>query len=313
MNFNGGIIEKTLLDCKKEIHLEELMNRKDYYSIGEVASTCNISIRTLRYYDEIDLVVPEIRKEDSKYRYYSKDQMLNIIIIRKLRCLGIGLKEIKDIVSDNNLDTMETSVEERMNCIKKEISELERSYKEGEVLLERLKDGGSILKQHESLSENDIDIDEIKIEQVPKINIYYSRKVMKAYHNEEVSLERWVSINDEVRKNGLHVCGPIIVTYHTELLDQFLSKTCDIEFGIQVEEEDSDKVRDFGGFHAATIFHVGPYSDIIKTYVKALQWINQNEYKVSGPVSEEFIISPVDVKEEKEHVTKILIPIEKVK
>ena len=47
-----------------------------------------------------------------------------------------------------------------------------------------------------------------KSEQVPKINIYYSRKVMKAYHNEEVSLERWVSINDEVRKNGLHVCGP---------------------------------------------------------------------------------------------------------
>ncbi|MFQ7011763.1 MAG: MerR family DNA-binding transcriptional regulator, partial [Clostridia bacterium] len=46
------------------------MNRTDYYSIGEVASTCNISIRTLRYYDEISLVVPEIRKEGSKYRYY---------------------------------------------------------------------------------------------------------------------------------------------------------------------------------------------------------------------------------------------------
>ena len=71
------------------------MNRTDYYSIGEVASTCNISIRTLRYYDEISLVVPEIRKEGSKYRYYSKDQMVNILIIRKLRCLGIGLKEIK--------------------------------------------------------------------------------------------------------------------------------------------------------------------------------------------------------------------------
>ena len=37
------------------------MNRTDYYSIGEVASTCNISIITLRYYDEISLVVPEIR------------------------------------------------------------------------------------------------------------------------------------------------------------------------------------------------------------------------------------------------------------
>ena len=80
---------------------------------------------------------------------------------------------------------------------------------------------------------------------------------------------------------------------------------------MQVEECDSDKVRDFGGFMAVTIFHIGPYNDIIKTYVKALQWINQNNYKVSGPVSEEFIISPIDVKDENEHVTKILIPVNK--
>lgn len=58
-------------------------------------------------------------------------------------------------------------------------------------------------------------------------------------------------------------------------------------------------------------FSYCPYNDIIKTYVKALQWINQNNYKVSGPVSEEFIISPVDVKDENEHVTKILIPVNK--
>lgn len=92
---------------------------------------------------------------------------------------------------------------------------------------------------------------------------------MKAYHNEEVSLDRWAGIGDEVREHGLKSSGPIIVTYHTDLLDQFLSKTCDIEFGMQVEECDSDKVRDFGGFMAVTIFHIGPYNDIIKTYVKA--------------------------------------------
>lgn len=287
------------------------MNRKDYYSIGEVASTCNISIRTLRYYDEIDLIVPEIRKEGSKYRYYSKDQMLNIIIIRKLRCLGIGLKEIKSIVETNNLDIIQSSIEARLDCIKKEIAEMERSCQEGEVMLRRLQAGGEILKLYEN---QDIiagdGTEDIKIEEVPKINIYYSRKIMKAYHNEEVSLERWVGINDEVTKNELKACGPIIVTYHTELLDQFLSKTCDIEFGIQVEDADSAKVRSFGGFEAVTIYHVGSYSDIIKTYVKALQWINQNNYKVSGPVSEEFIISPIDVKEEDEHVTKILIPVD---
>lgn len=287
------------------------MNREEYYSIGEVASLCNISIRTLRYYDEIDLIVPEIRKEGSKYRYYSKEQMLNILIIRKLRCLGIGLKEIKDIVSVNDLGIMRSSIEERLRCIEKELEKLQKSYREGEVMLERLDLGDSILREKRdgaALSEKK---DCINIEQIPKINIYYSRKMMQAYHNEEVSIERWVEINDEVSKYGLKTCGPILVTYYTELLDQFLSKTCDIEFGIQVEDCDSDKVRSFGGFEAVTIYHIGAYSDIIKTYVKALQWINQNDYVVSGPVSEEFIISPIDVNCESEHVTKILIPVRK--
>lgn len=289
------------------------MNREDYYSIGEVASKCNISIRTLRYYDEIDLIVPEIRKEGSKYRYYSKEQMLNIVIIRKLRCMGVGLKEIKDIIDQNDLDIMKQRIEERIGCIEKEILKLEKSHKDGEILLERLQAGSEIIKSYENRQPPAGKYpDCLKIEKVPEINIYYSRKIMKAYHNEEVSIERWVGINDEVLKHGLRACGPIIVTYHTELLDQFLSKTCDIEFGIQVEESSSDKTRSFGGFEAVTIFHVGAYSDIIKTYVKALQWINLNNYKVSGPVSEEFIISPIDVNNENEHVTKILIPVEKI-
>jgi DNA-binding transcriptional MerR regulator len=288
------------------------MNRKDYFSIGEVATACNISIRTLRYYDEIGLIVPEIRKEDSKYRYYSKEQMLNIAIIRKLRCLGVGLKEIKEIVESNDLETLKTNVESRLGCIDKEMSKLEQSKRDGQSLLERLNHGSEIINEMDEQS-NVVDIDsDIKIENVPEIKIYYSRKTMKAYHNEEVSIERWVGITDEVLKHNLKICGPIIVTYYTELLDQFLSKTCDIEFGIQVEDEGSDKVRSFGGFQAVTLYHVGPYSDIIKTYVKALQWINQNNYKVSGPVSEEFIISPVDVNKESEHVTKILIPVEKL-
>ena len=287
------------------------MNRDEYYSIGEVASLCNISIRTLRYYDEIALIVPEIRKEGSKYRYYSKEQMLNIIIIRKLRCLGIGLKEIKDIVSVNDLEIMKKSIGDRLKCIEKELEKLQKSHRDGEVLLERLNMGAGIIDEKRRGITSSKKDGCINIEHIPKINIYYSRKMMQAYHTEEVSIERWVEINDEVSRCGLNACGPILVTYYTELLDQFLSKTCDIEFGIQVEDCDSDKVRSFGGFDAVTIYHVGAYSDIIKTYVKALQWINQNNYAVSGPVSEEFIISPIDVNKESEHVTKILIPVRK--
>lgn len=58
------------------------------YSIGEVAEMCSVSIKTLRYYDQIGLVIPEFRNEESKYRYYSKKQMIKLFIIRQLRKLA---------------------------------------------------------------------------------------------------------------------------------------------------------------------------------------------------------------------------------
>ena len=286
------------------------MEQKEYYCIGEVSSICNISIRTLRYYDEIELIVPEIRKEDSKYRYYSKEQMVTIIIVRKLRLMGFGLKEIKQIVTHNEVDMLKECIEERLCKINQEIEELHARAEEGEDFLRRLNSGREVLNLYdEDEAFEDKPIDQIKIEEIPEISIYYDRRIMNSYRNEEVSLERWVGINEEVSKLGLKAIGPIIVTFHTGLLDQFMSKDCDIEFGIQVAASDSSKVRSFGNFKAVTIYHVGPYKDIIKTYIKSIQWINEHGYAVSGPVSEEFIISPVDVTNESEHVTKVLFPI----
>ena len=73
------------------------MEQKEYYCIGEVSSICNISIRTLRYYDEIELIVPEIRKEDSKYRYYSKEQMVTIMY-RYAKFAGLDVDKVSATV-----------------------------------------------------------------------------------------------------------------------------------------------------------------------------------------------------------------------
>ena len=55
------------------------------YAIGEVSILCNIPIKTLRYYDEIELLQPKYRNTESNYRYYSKEQLTTLLIIRRLR------------------------------------------------------------------------------------------------------------------------------------------------------------------------------------------------------------------------------------
>lgn len=285
------------------------------YSIGEVAEICSLSIKTLRYYDKIDLVIPEFRNEESKYRYYSKHQMVKLFIIRQLRKLGFGIKEIKELFANLNVEEMEEAVNNRLEAIEAEIRELEMRRATGENLRERLQRGGDILARSDGIFSNAYmdTMDNITLEKIPQGTLVYVRNIMKNYCNSEVSLEQWITITDKCAELNLIRKSPIIVTYYAQPLEQFLMKDTDVEFGILVDGDDheGEDFRSFGGFDAITKIHVGRYADAVNSHISMLQWMNQNGYELAGPISEEFIVSPVDIDNENEHITKIIMPVRK--
>lgn len=278
------------------------------FSIREVSEICNIPSKTLRYYDEIALVVPEFRDESSRYRYYSKDQIITLCIIRKLRKMGFGLKAIQCIISGNTATDLERNIETKLDEIAEEINSLERTYYSMKAFMERLKTGVDLLTIKEPM-----EVEDVAIETIRPTNLVYTRKTMANYANAEVSLDRWVELSNLCDELDLKSDGSYIVTYHSNPLEQFLYTDTDIEFGISVEDVgEAKEFRTFGNFTAATAIHLGNYADIMQTHVRLVQWINKNQYKIVGPVSEEFIISPLDINNINEHVTKIIIPVEKI-
>ena len=66
--------------------------KKARYCIGELSTLCNIPQKTLRYYDEIGLFTPDYRDDSTHYRYYSKSQIVNLMIIKTLKQMGFPLK-----------------------------------------------------------------------------------------------------------------------------------------------------------------------------------------------------------------------------
>ena len=66
------------------------------YKIGQFAEIVQTSIRTLRFYDQIDLFKPEEIDLFTNYRYYSKNQIKDFKLINKLKEIGFSLEEIKD-------------------------------------------------------------------------------------------------------------------------------------------------------------------------------------------------------------------------
>ena len=148
------------------------MQSQEKYPIGEVERICNIPIKTLRYYDSINLVIPDFRDEKSGYRYYSKEQMVTICIIRKLRMLGFGLKEIQNIINDNRAHILEESIDSKLIEISNEIKKLQQKYAEGYTFSQRLKKGVDILSLY---SKDELTSKDITIEEIPQSYILFTK------------------------------------------------------------------------------------------------------------------------------------------
>ena len=72
-------------------------------SIGEFSKICSVSTKTLRYYAEIGLIIPDEINPENGYRYYSIDQLERMLFINRLKSYNFSLDEIKTILESNKL------------------------------------------------------------------------------------------------------------------------------------------------------------------------------------------------------------------
>jgi CheY-like chemotaxis protein len=77
------------------------------YSIGEIAKIVNISVDALRYYDEIGLLKPCQINEATRYRYYSKEQISELMFILEMKGYGFSLDAIRELLLSQDSSRIE--------------------------------------------------------------------------------------------------------------------------------------------------------------------------------------------------------------
>ncbi|MSA04048.1 MerR family transcriptional regulator [Lactonifactor sp. BIOML-A3] len=89
-------------------------------TVKEVSNLTGISVRTLHYYDEIDLLKPTVLSE-AGYRFYDDKALEKLQQILFLRELDLPLKQIKEILENPDLDKKQLLYsQKRMLVVKKE-------------------------------------------------------------------------------------------------------------------------------------------------------------------------------------------------
>ncbi len=99
------------------------MMNATYLKIKEFADLTGVSVRTLQYYDEINLLKP-VHVNEHGHRFYDSNSFSELFIITSLKNLGMSLKDIDQYLRDSNFD-LNSFIEEEKRRIEKTVIDLQ--------------------------------------------------------------------------------------------------------------------------------------------------------------------------------------------
>ncbi|MEU6123881.1 MerR family transcriptional regulator [Streptomyces sp. NPDC047123] len=70
----------------------------EHMQIGEVAARTELSLRTIRHYEETGLVMPSARSQGG-FRLYTEGDVARLMVIRRMKPLGFTLDEMRDLLT----------------------------------------------------------------------------------------------------------------------------------------------------------------------------------------------------------------------
>lgn len=267
------------------------------YRIGDFSKMSKITVKALRYYDEIELFKPEYVDEFTGYRFYSTDQLMKLHDIQALRQIGLSIDEIKKIMAGQNAEVI----------INKRKKELEEEIKNGMEQLSRIE---FILSKKE---EGSIMTYQATIKELPECIVYSKKMVVAGYD----------SYFDVIPKIGKAVmekypnlkCLVPEYCFIVYLDNEYKDRDINIEFCEAVTEmqEDFDdiKFKKVEGVTALSIMHKGSYTSISEAYAYAFKWIEKNGYEATDSPRENFIDGIWNKEDEKDWLTELQVPIKK--
>lgn len=99
------------------------------FSIGDLAKRSGVSLRTLRHYNAIGLLIPAARG-DNNYRYYTESDLYRLHQILFYRALGLSLQEVAGL--------LDQAPPERLNQLRVQREQLDSRIKQLEKMREQI-------------------------------------------------------------------------------------------------------------------------------------------------------------------------------
>ena len=274
------------------------MRIKTRLKIGEFSRLMQVTVKTLRHYEQKGLLIPEEVDPWTGYRYYGVGQMLRLNSIRQLQRLGFSLEEIKDLFEgESHVPSIELLTEK--------IEETEKQLQQLLVRRSQLLEWVDSRKKVKAM-------EKFSIQSLPEVIVASHREVIPDY----AALGKlcYSVIGPEMQRLGCK-CPPPGYCFTIEHQKEYTPTNIDIEYCEQVEEMGSDSsIIQFKRFpevaKALCMKHYGPYERFYESFTEAFAYLEEKGYKIAGHPRTCYIDGIWNQEDPEKWLSIIQIPIE---
>ncbi|MGM1049542.1 MAG: MerR family transcriptional regulator [Bacillota bacterium] len=270
------------------------------FRIGDFSKLSRISIRMLRHYNDLGLLVPEYVDEMTGYRYYKPGQLSLANRINSLKDMGFSLTLIGQILKE---------------------------YGDEESLRKHLMIQHAQMKEQEQLLQNKLSLLQTTIQQLGKdcLPMKYNvtlkeissryvaslRQIIPSYNQEGLL---WNQLMEETAAQKLQFAEPCmsLAVFHDE---GYKEADVDVEIQISVtgKYQDTEHVRfkHVPQLLVTSTIIEGNYDQLGAANEVIAAWISGNQYEMNGPMSTIYHVGPGTEANPDLWVTEICYPVRK--
>ena len=268
--------------------------------IGDFARLSQVSVVTLRYYDEMDLLKPVKVDTFTGYRFYAANQLPRLNRILALKDLGFSLEQIRLMLAEG------LTSEQLRGMLTVQRQEVEKRLSDEQERLRRIEARLRQIELEDKMPKYDI-----VIKNTP-VMLVASRRVTIPTNDQVPQYlgPAYTEVYNYIREQGARDTGPCFALWHSPA-DVYENEDAEAVVPIERHLQGTDRVRvyELPSTQVAAVVHQGDFEEFAQGHAALLEWIDANGYRIVGPYREIYIKH--DKSELSDSTTEIQFPVEK--
>lgn len=266
--------------------------------IGDFSKLSRISIRMLRHYNEIGLLIPDSIDDFTSYRYYSATQLPLANRINALKNMGFSLATITEILKEySDTEALKKYLLLKHAEIKEQAENTNRQLLLLETTIKRLGKDENVMKHTVILKE------------IPQRYVASLREIIPSYEMEGML---WEQMMREIAPQNVQYANPCntMAVFHDKGYKES-DVDVEIQMSVQGNYKDTQKVifKTVEPIQIASSTFKGGYEQITEANESIANWIMDNNYEFDGAMFNIYHVSPAMDNNSENWVTEICYPV----